>query len=578
MISSLIENSLKGITTNIITDIFISGIIILFLLAVLWIRQEKHFTFTNYAPSLLTSVGILGTFTGIVIGLFDFNPQDIDGSITSLLDGLKVAFITSLCGIFASITLKFITSTNLLIKNKEEGNATPDEIDISDLYNIMNQQNENIIKLKQSLSDNDDSSLIGQIKLLRSDMSDNNKIVNKSLESFTKQLSVIPEINTNILNNTKNLEIIALSIKEQQNTFNVFSTTLWIKLQDFADMLSKSATEQVINALKEVIRDFNDKLTEQFGENFKELNHAVLQLVKWQDNYKEQLSDMRSQFDISVDSMSEMEKSIESISSNSKTIPISMDELKVVITTNQHQVEELGRHLDAFKDIRDRAVEAVPEIRNQIDTTVKGIQEASLELMNGVSNSTTKITNTLVQNAEDFTENVTSTNKSLVSSADTLTTTSTQIREQLDATILDIDKHIRLMVGDLSTNSKEVSKDFKEVGSSLIEEMKNSNSQIQNGLSTLTENLQSDITNLANEQTKQMHRVFDGLDSTVSKTIQQTGDNVSNQVKLMDEIAGKEIQNVMTEMGKALAQITNQFTNDYARLVSEMKKITENHR
>ena len=53
-------------------------------------------------------------------------------------------------------------------------------------------------------------------------------------------------------------------------------------------MMSKLATEQVIAALKTVIQDFNNNLTEQFGENFKQLNTAVLELVTWQENYKQQ--------------------------------------------------------------------------------------------------------------------------------------------------------------------------------------------------------------------------------------------------------------------------------------------------
>ena len=46
----------------------------------------------------------------------------------------------------------------------------------------------------------------------------------------------------------------------------------------------------------------------------------------------------------------------------------------------------------------------------------------------------------------------------------------------------------------------------------------------------------------------------------------------------MDEIAAKEIENVMNAMGTALARISNQFTNDYQKLVTEMKKIIEAHK
>ncbi|WP_223823665.1 hypothetical protein [Candidatus Enterovibrio escicola] len=43
--------------------------------------------------------------------------------------------------------------------------------------------------------------------------------------------------------------------------------------------MSESATEQVIEALKQVILDFNHNLTEQFSENFKQLNEADHKLV-----------------------------------------------------------------------------------------------------------------------------------------------------------------------------------------------------------------------------------------------------------------------------------------------------------
>lgn len=64
-----------------------------------------------------------------------------------------------------------------------------------------------------------------------------------------------------------------------------------------SEVIAKSATEQVINALKEVIRDFNNNLTEQFGENFKELNKAVFKLVEWQENYSNQIEQMIRQYE-----------------------------------------------------------------------------------------------------------------------------------------------------------------------------------------------------------------------------------------------------------------------------------------
>lgn len=43
------------------------------------------------------------------------------------------------------------------------------------------------------------------------------------------------------------------------------------RLHDFAQILSKSATETVIEALRQVIVEFNQNLMEQFGEKFQRI-------------------------------------------------------------------------------------------------------------------------------------------------------------------------------------------------------------------------------------------------------------------------------------------------------------------
>ena len=399
------------------------------------------------------------------------------------------------------------------------------------------------------------------MKLFRSDISDNYKKNHEQLLSSNQALKSLVDAG--------NL---------QKDLFSEFQTSLFYKLENFAEMLSKSATEQVIEALNSVIKDFNQKLTEQFGENFKELNNAVIRLVEWQENYKNQLEVMKNQFDMSVDSITDMEKSIEQISTHSKSIPESMNNLEIVINTNQNQVEELNRHLEVFKDMRDKAVEAVPAIKQQVEKTLDSFTEASNGIMTSIASSTDKISVTLVQNAENFAANVSSTNSSLVDSSDTLKRSSSEIREQLDATILDLNKHVRIMIEDLSNNSKEISANFKNATESLEIELTKTNSKFNNMLDDTTTKLQTSIENLSNEQLKHTKRVLDGLDNTIKDVLTDTGASVSNQVKLMDEIAAKEIENVMNAMGTALARISNQFTNDYQKLVTEMKKIIEAHK
>ena len=69
-------------------------------------KNKNWHIHTNTAASILTIIGVFGTFLGIFGGLMDFGIEDIEASIPGLLEGLKQAFLTSLAGIGSAILLK----------------------------------------------------------------------------------------------------------------------------------------------------------------------------------------------------------------------------------------------------------------------------------------------------------------------------------------------------------------------------------------------------------------------------------------------------------------------------------------
>jgi hypothetical protein len=74
------------------------------------IETYVHRGILEMIPDVLTSLGILGTFVGLVVGLRSFDPsgyEQMAGSITPLINGIKVAFITSIYGISLSLAFSF---------------------------------------------------------------------------------------------------------------------------------------------------------------------------------------------------------------------------------------------------------------------------------------------------------------------------------------------------------------------------------------------------------------------------------------------------------------------------------------
>ncbi|KGJ97945.1 DUF4199 domain-containing protein [Colwellia psychrerythraea] len=591
-----LPNEQAAILASSLTAVVCMFIIIAFFLALFNLKRGRASDYVSYTPALLTSLGIFGTFAGIVIGLMAFDANNIDGSIEGLLNGLKTAFLTSLVGIILSIVFKVLQTSGVISapRNIEEvSSATPE-----DILGAIQHQGKSIESLVTAIGGDSDGSILSQLKLLRGDINDNQKIAIKSQQEAAETLKVMNE-----------------QLSFQQENFINFSDKLWIKMQDFADMLSKSATETVIEALKQVITDFNNNLTEQFGENFKQLNESVKELVVWQENYKVQIGEMTEQYKLGVTSITATEASVTAISQESKAIPETMTDLKQIMEVNNHQLSELENHLAAFKDIRDKAVEAVPEIRKQIDDTVKTIAEsvesasshynalltesdkyiqshisASNDLLDKfVSNSkegveiigeklaesAIKVEKVITGGAEEFETQVKLTNESLQATTHEVSDNTVKIREELDHTVKELSINVRDMVNGLIDDSKMMAKTLTDANNALIADTSSVRDSVTQSIENMQKRLESSLEDVFASQTQHMSKVFSNIDVSLKDQVGKTGEAVEKQLGMIDQSMQQELNRVMSEMGKALGQISNQFVKDYSKLVNQMNSVVQ---
>ena len=103
MLGNLLEETLHALPSATVTEIFLYLTLGVLVLSLYEASKGKHSNFVEYAPTLMTSLGILGTFVGVVIGLLHFDTAAIDKSIPALLGGLKTAFLTSVVGMGAAM-------------------------------------------------------------------------------------------------------------------------------------------------------------------------------------------------------------------------------------------------------------------------------------------------------------------------------------------------------------------------------------------------------------------------------------------------------------------------------------------
>lgn len=483
-----LEGLFFNASTTLWTDIFICLIVGIFLLAIIEASRGKHSRFLEHAPNVMTSLGILGTFTGIVIGLLHFQPDHIDTSITLLLDGLKTAFITSLVGLFSSILFKGLDAWKFA-PMREEGELKED-VTPKDIYSQLSGQTELLTQLKESLTGNEEGSVNGQLKNLRMDLRD--------------------------------------AADKREKEYKEFGEKLWTQMESFADMLSKSATEQVIEALNKVIADFNKKLTKEFGENFQALDASVKKLVDWQQQYMEQLTQMSEQYSEGVKAIGDTRDAVSVISDKTGEIPASMDQLKAVLEVNQHQIAELQRHLEAFAGMREQAIRAVPEIQSQIKEVGDQLQQGAYEM---------KVV--MLQGATEFKDSVTKTNSAMT---------------EMSHNVVNESEKVATVLKDGSTQVHNTTRD-------MLERLDHSSKNLQG-------ELERSIHAVLNSIRENSERTLGGIESQIQNAVSRSGEGVNRQLAALDEALQQELNRALEELGKALASIAQKMTEEYNRMVS----------
>jgi len=287
--SIVFANGIQKVFSDPITVAFMVGILIS---AIFFHSRFDRFA-VNHGPEVLTTIGIFGCFLGIAFALLDFNTNNITDSVPLLLDGVKTAFWASVSGILGALTIKIrhrFSRKPLHVSEGETKAASLEDVVIS------------IDGLRKSISGDNDTSMVSQLKLMRQDQNDNANQLKKSLD-------------------------------------------------DFAEKVSELGSKALIEALQKVIRDFNTQLNEQFGENFKQLNLAVEKLVLWQQQYKEELDLLQTAQKQSADNLAVASTAFTEIVERASSYTTSAENLSGLLSTFETQLDILRRSQEALNTV-----------------------------------------------------------------------------------------------------------------------------------------------------------------------------------------------------------------------------------
>lgn len=299
-------------------DNFLVGYVVVQVLiligAIIFLQWQKNwYTYTNTCASIVTVVGVFGTFCGIYMGLQDFHPDPdkMQKGIEGLLQGLRHAFLTSLVGIGSAILLKVIALYQMRNADEDPGIKA-----IAKTDDILN-------SIKIALSSANDGTVFTQLQALK-----------KNTETSNAQL--VQEISA------------------------------------FSDRIAEKCSLLLVEALKEVVRDYNTKINEQFGENFVQFNKGVGEINRWQEQYRRQMDELATEFRIAAESVEQSRGALASAAESLMTIEDQSKSLVAIAATLDPLLHNLNDQLNTFRQLRQQALDAFPEIEKRLNELTTG--------------------------------------------------------------------------------------------------------------------------------------------------------------------------------------------------------------
>ena len=481
----------------VVTIIF--GILVAYILY--FFLKEKQYSKESVLGNIASTIGVLGTFVGISIGLWKFNPNDITSSVPLLLSGMKIAFATSIIGMAASIFMKYIA-----LKNEDEENID----DIMELFNTMIAESRNV----------------------------NNTLIENQ--------------------------------KQTENVLNKVSE-IWASHQENLTVVLKSEilnlNNNTISKQEELIGEFK-----KLGECFTLLNSGVNNLLTWQENYKETIENTTKELEIVIQTIHNADESIESISKNSSLIKENNENLSEVLKEINKTQNVIIDSNKSIIEISNTAKESIPQINEHFTNIDNRTKESTAYLQTLISEN--------LNNIKSYLEKITE---------DVLSKTTQSIYENNRQFKYEISEHIsqcKMLIYSLKDLIPDINEHLLSTQKRFNKTLIHFNEEVQNSFKENTYEINKQV-QLLKETTANINNTLDDTISLSTKRLENITVATSNQIKTMAEEMEKlcvrkieKLDNTLIEeftdalscLAGQLVTISEGFSEDYYRLLEELKE------
>ena len=485
----------------VVTIIF--GILVAYILY--FFLKEKQYSKESVLGNIASTIGVLGTFVGISIGLWKFNPNDITSSVPLLLSGMKIAFATSIIGMAASIFMKYIA-----LKNEDEENID----DIMELFNTMIAESRNV-----------NNTLIENQKQTEN-------VLNKVSEIWAShQENLTVELKSEILNLNNN------TISKQEELIGEFK-----KLGECFTLLNSGVNN---------LLTWQENYKETIENTTKELE-TVIQTIHNADESIESISKNSSLIKENNEKLSEVLKEI------NKTQNVIIESNKSIIEISNTAKESIPQINEHFTNIDNRTKESTAYLQTLISENLNNIKSYLEKITEDVLSKTTQ---SIYENNRQFkyeiSEHISQCKMLIYSLKDLIPDINEHLlstQKRFNKTLIHFNEEVQ---NSLRENTLEINKQVQL----LKENTANINNTLDDTISLSTKRLENitvatsnQIKTMAEEMEKLCVRKIEKLDNTLIEEFTDALSCLAGQLVTISEGFSGDYYRLLEELKEAFAQ------------------------
>ena len=371
-------------------------------------KMEANRRIIEYFPTLVSTLGVLGTFWGITKGLMAFDTSDLDQSIPGLLDGLKTAFFTSLAGMIGSMFLsafiskkqderdggisdinqaageitksvKAMSDANTETMRSIQQQLTEQEADRKAFYRTVGEVMSKISDTQTSITSDIDSLVVLQrsqensLADIKEATTQQSVAINsvakysQEVSEYTHHLGEILDVISGMSGTEDEInekvgklkEIIHGEVIEIEDNMAKTNKLLESKFDEFTELLKKSNTEALVEVMKKVTEEFqkqmNSLINKLIQENFDQLNKSVEKLNQWQQENKEMIASLTHQYREMSDNFEATSTSLTRVKDDTTSLVSEGGKLRQLVDALNQVIIEDERFIEVTKELHETA-------------------------------------------------------------------------------------------------------------------------------------------------------------------------------------------------------------------------------